>query len=84
MFVMAYSQKRKRLQKVAYGVFFSISLVSLCLATGWAQQTSGPKMVLPEKLYDAQKVKEGTVLKHDFPVLNKGDQPLEIKRVQPG
>ena len=77
-------QKPKRLQKVAYGVFFLISLISLCLATGWAQQTSGPKMVLPEKLYNAQEVKEGDVVKHDFPVLNQGDQPLEIKRVQPG
>ena len=84
MLVMAYSQKRKRLQKVAYGVFFLISLVSLCLSTGWAQQTSGPKMVLPEKLYNAQEVKQGDVVKHDFPVLNEGDQPLEIKRVQPG
>jgi hypothetical protein len=84
MFVMAYFKKPKRLQKVAYGVFFLISLVGLCLATGWAQQTSGPKMVLPEELYNAEEVKQGDVVSHDFPVLNKGDQPLEIKRVQPG
>ena len=84
MFVMAYLQKPRRLQKVAYGVSFLISLASLCLATGWAQQTSGPKMVLPETLYNAQEVKQGDVVKHDFPVLNEGDQPLEIKRVQPG
>jgi hypothetical protein len=82
--VMAYFQKPKRLQKVASGVFFLISLVGLCLATGWAQQTSGPKMVLPEELYNAEEVKQGDVVSHGFSVLNKGDQPLEIKRVQPG
>jgi len=41
-------------------------------------------MVLPEKLYNAQAVKQGDVVAHDFPVLNEGDRPLEIKRVQPG
>lgn len=84
MFIMVYFQKGKRLRKIAYGVCFLIFLVGLCLSTGWAQQTNGPKMVLPEKLHDAQEVKEGEIVKHSFPVLNKGDQPLEIKRVQPG
>jgi hypothetical protein len=84
IFVMIYLQETKRRQKLVFGVFFSISLVSLCLATGWAQQARGPKMVLPEKLYNAQEVEEGDVVAHDFPVLNQGDQPLEIKRVQPG
>ena len=84
IFVMAYLQRTKRRQKIIFGVFCSISLVGLCLATGWAQQTRGPKMVLPEKLYKAQPVKQGDLVTHDFPVLNEGDQPLEIKRVQPG
>jgi hypothetical protein len=84
IFVMAYLQKIKRWQKILFGVFLSISLVGVCLATGWAQQTRGPKMVLPEKLYEAQAVKQGDIVTHEFPVLNEGDQPLEIKRVQPG
>jgi len=81
---MAYLPETKRWQKLVFSVFFSISLVSLYLPTGSAQQTSGPKMVLPEKLYNAQAVKQGDVVAHDFPVLNEGDRPLEIKRVQPG
>ena len=81
---MTYLKEPKRLQKILFGVFFSISLVSLCLATGWAQQARGPKMVLPEKLYEAQAVKQGDIVTHEFPVLNEGDQPLEIKKVQPG
>jgi hypothetical protein len=84
MSIMACFQNRKTLQKVVFKLSFSIPLVSLCLATGWAQQTSGPKMVLPQKLYNAQEVKQGEIVKYGFPVLNQGDQPLEIKRVQPG
>jgi hypothetical protein len=77
-------QNRTTLQKVVFNLSSLILLVSLCFATGWAQQTSGPKMILPEKLHDAQEVNEGEIVKHSFPVLNKGNQPLEIKRVQPG
>jgi hypothetical protein len=84
MFVTVHFQKDKRLRKIAYGVCILIFLIGVCLSTGWAQQANGPKMVLPEKLHDAQEVKEGEIVKHSFPVLNKGDQPLEIKRVQPG
>jgi hypothetical protein len=81
---MAYLQRTKSWQKIIFGVFLSISLVGLYLATGWAQQTRGPKMVLPEKLYKAQAVKQGDIVTHEFPVLNQGDRPLEIKKVQPG
>jgi hypothetical protein len=81
---MVYLQETKRWQKLVFCVFFSLSLVGLCLATGWAQQTRGPKMVLPEKLYEAQAVKQGDIVTHEFPVLNQGDQSLEIKKVQPG
>jgi hypothetical protein len=84
IFAMIYVQETRRWQKLAFCVFFSISLVGVCLATGWAQQTRGPKMVLPEKLYEGQAVKQGDIVTHEFPVLNEGDQPLEIKRVQPG
>jgi hypothetical protein len=84
MSIMACFQNRKTLQKVVFNLSLLIPLVSLCLTTGWAQQTSGPKMVLPETLHDAQKINEGEIVKHSFPVLNKGNQPLEIKRVQPG
>jgi hypothetical protein len=50
----------------------------------WAQATVGPKMVIKDKLFNAQQVKEGQVIVHDFKVLNTGDSPLEIKKVKPG
>jgi len=76
--------KGRRMKKVLYGTFFLIFLISLNLSTAWAQQAIGPKMVIEKPLFDAQQVKEGEIIRHSFTVLNKGDQPLKIKRVQPG
>lgn len=76
--------KGRRMKKVLYGTFFLIFLISLNLSTGWAQQAVGPRMVIEKPLFDAQQVKEGEIIRHSFTVLNKGDKPLQIKRVQPG
>ncbi len=46
--------------------------------------TQGPKIVIPEGLFDFGEVKEGIVLEHSFQILNKGDQPLQIVKVRPG
>ena len=61
--------------------------VLLCFAlfsSSPAQTPSGPSMVLPERSFDFKDVEEGKVVEHAFRVLNKGDQPLEIKKVNPG
>jgi hypothetical protein len=76
--------KGRRMKKVLYGTFLLIFLISLNLSTGWAQQAIGPRMVIEKPLFDAQQVKEGEIIRHSFTVLNKGDKPLQIKRVQPG
>ena len=76
--------KGRRMKKVLYGTFFLIFLISLSLSTGWAEQAIGPRMVIEKPLFDAQQVKEGEIIRHSFTVLNKGDKPLQIKRVQPG
>jgi hypothetical protein len=58
---------------------------TLCGAvTALAQVTVGPVMVMEEKSFDFKEVKEGEVIKHAFRVMNKGDQNLEIRKVQPG
>jgi len=41
-------------------------------------------MVLPERSFDFKDVEEGKVVEHVFKVLNKGSQPLEIRKVNPG
>ena len=49
-----------------------------------AQETSGPKMILQERLFDFGEVKEGKIIRHTFKVLNQGNESLEIKKVRPG
>lgn len=65
-----------------------ISLLALCfntdLSIAWAQNATGPRMVIKEKAADYQKVDEGKIIEHVFTVFNQGDQPLQIKNVKPG
>jgi hypothetical protein len=71
----------KRLFTLAsLGVLLCFAFVSSSLA----QTPSGPSMVLPERSFDFKDVEEGKVVEHSFKVLNKGNQPLEIKNVNPG
>jgi len=58
-------------------MFLFVSNYHLCLA----QQTTGPRMFLEERLYDAKDVIETNVIIHEFKVFNTGDSPLEISRV---
>jgi hypothetical protein len=40
--------------------------------------------VLPERSFDFKEVEEGRTVEHSFKVLNKGDEVLEIRKVNPG
>ncbi len=65
-----------------------IFLIILCFIThlslAWAQQASGPRMVIKEKEVDYMEVDEGKTIEHVFKVFNQGDQPLLIEKVKPG
>ena len=58
-------------------------ILILSISVCWAQEAGLPKIYLTEDLFDAKEVKEGTFIEHTFRILNKGDGPLEIKRVKP-
>jgi hypothetical protein len=49
-----------------------------------AEVSSGPSIFLPERAFDFKDLEEGKTVEHTFKVLNKGNQPLEIGRVNPG
>ncbi|MBW1805259.1 MAG: hypothetical protein JRJ06_02615 [Deltaproteobacteria bacterium] len=70
--------------KIQVIIFIPFFFIILNFAILPAQETSGPRMVLEETLFDAKEVKEKTIIVHDFKVLNTGDMPLEIKKVKPG
>jgi len=72
------------MKKLLCAAPFLIFLIILSLTTGWAQQAVGPKMVLEKKAFDAKQIKQGNTIEHTFIVRNTGDQPLEIKKVNPG
>jgi hypothetical protein len=69
-------------------LFSLVSLfVLLCfgvLSSSPAQASSEPTLVLPEKSFDFKEVVEGKVVEHTFKVLNKGNQPLEINKIDTG
>lgn len=50
----------------------------------WAQEFSGPKLVMKEREFHLQEVMEGKVGEHVFQVFNHGDEPLKIRHVKPG
>ena len=43
---------------------------------------SGPQLVTEEEAFNFGEVKEDGVFEHTFKIMNKGDQPLEIKDVK--
>jgi hypothetical protein len=65
-------------------------LAALCVFVFCAPEDSisdeaigAPNMVLKQQIHDFKNVLEGEVLEHTFEVLNQGDEPLSIERVEP-
>ena len=48
-----------------------------------ASMNSVPQAVFPETKFESAPVFEGTEIKHDFMVENKGDAPLIINKIKP-
>ena len=55
----------------------------IALAANVAKDQGKPILSLNEQVFEVAEVKEGDVIEHAFKVINKGDQPLEIKKVKP-
>ena len=72
------------MKRLLYVTSFLMFWVVVTFTTVWAQTNAGPKMVIKEKIFDAQQIKEGQTIEPHFKVLNTGDSPLEIKKVKPG
>jgi hypothetical protein len=72
------------MKKLWIGIFLFVLYFITHLSLGWAQQASGPRMVIKEKSVDYKEVNAGKKIEHVFKVLNQGDQPLVIQKVRPG
>ena len=65
--------------------FIVLAAVGLfCLSGNMMSVYAVPKMVLPEQSFDFHDAIEGGILVHEFTIQNKGDQPLEINKVETG
>jgi hypothetical protein len=49
-----------------------------------AEELSGPRLVIKERIFEHEKVEQGAIVEHTFQVRNEGDETLEIKKVVPG
>ena len=67
-----------------FKAFLMITCLLIFLPAVQAQQATGPRIIIEEKFFDAQEVKEGELIEHTFTVVNNGDEVLEIRKVSPG
>ena len=79
-----YINEGMKMRKTWFGIFLFVFFSLLISSVSLAKQLSGPKMIIIEKDFDFKEVDQGIVIKHTFKVLNKGDRPLEIRKVKPG
>jgi hypothetical protein len=49
-----------------------------------AEEMTGPRMVLEEKVFTHEDVEQGATIEHIFKVRNTGTETLKIKKVVPG
>jgi len=56
--------------------------VGLTLAAGGKE--TAPVIEVEEPTYDFHQVTQGETVRHDFRVFNRGNKPLDIKKVKPG
>ena len=64
--------------------FAGVMLLLLFLTYSIIQAGIGPKMVIESEVFNFGEIWEGQIIEQPFKVRNTGDQPLEIKRINPG
>jgi hypothetical protein len=76
--------EEKKLMKALF-ICLGLSLLLFLLAyPSTAQEMTGPRMVIEEKVFAHEDVEQGATIEHFFKVLNPGTETLEIKKVVPG
>jgi len=64
-------------------ILFLLVLVFYCPIQA-KESVKGPRIEFSNKTCKFNEVFEGTPIEHTFVFFNRGDQPLEIKKVKPG
>ena len=66
---------------ICIGLYMLLSFLAYPSA---AQEMTGPRMVIEEKVFAHEDVEQGATVEHIFKVRNPGTETLEIKKVVPG
>ena len=64
--------------------FTGVVLLLLFLTYSIIQAGNGPRIVIEDEVFNFGEIWEGQIIEQPFKVRNTGDQPLEIKRINPG
>ena len=59
------------------------SLAATCFAAP-EEKIAGPRLVMQERFFNFQEVREGEVVEHTFALSNGGSETLVIEEVKPG
>lgn len=65
-------------------LLLSVALIIFFCGIVNAEDPNGPKMLIKETVFDFKEIKAEEYIEHTFAVLNEGDQPLEISKVNTG
>lgn len=67
-----------------FRIFFVMLIFMTIPLSAYSQDKQGPRLVIEEREFDFGQVKQGSRITHNFTILNRGDEILEIKKVSPG
>ncbi len=73
---------KKRLKGILCQCLVLMVWVGLTQAAG--EKEAVPVIEIEAPTHDFHQVTQGKAVKHDFRVFNRGNAPLEIKKVKPG
>ena len=77
-------KRGKKMKRILPMIIITQFLLVICISMIHAQESSGPRLVLKQNVFDAKEVKAGDIITHTFTVLNTGDSVLKIDKVKPG
>jgi hypothetical protein len=72
--------------RVLKSILLALLIVTISAGISLAKDGAEPAPVIEfeQTTYDFKQVPQGQVVKHDFRVFNRGEAPLEIRKVKPG
>jgi len=73
----------KKLYFCLYTILLCILIINLSTSLSCADAV-GPSIIIDKPIYNFGQTEKGTIITHNFPIRNKGGEPLLIKRVKGG